>query len=247
MISVTVSHLFPTYTDIQIIHSIQPSTANRGVQALEFCVGFLTTCTSTLGRAHLMWLSLKERSASIRRTSNPSGSRASMGLMPTSSAQLSGIPRWERSHRWLFLETCDPSGAALPRLHQFILLTRRFRDVLQTEYPKSGCQRATPFSYGSMSRRGRVPLALQIVKQSAAADAYTSARHSDLRNVHEDSPSRTFSVSGISDPDVRNYSRYAFQRCRVDVTFQADGKHQHMRRSPRCFNGLLDRSQHGNH
>ena len=70
------------------------------LRRLEFCVGHLTKCTSTLGRAHSMWLSVERRSASIRRTSNPSGSRSSMGQMPTSSAQLSGLPRWECSHRW---------------------------------------------------------------------------------------------------------------------------------------------------
>jgi hypothetical protein len=185
---------------------------------LEFCVGYLTTSTSTLGRAHSMWLSLKKRSASIRRTSNPSGSRSSLGQMPTSNAQLSGLPRWECSRRWLFLEFCDPSGAAISRLHRSLFLTRRFRDVLQTEYRRGLSHRATLRSLVSLNHNSRVPHVSRIVKQSAITDAITSARHPDLRNVHEDSPfcnacSRRFNYSGVS-----NYSRYAFQRCSTNFT-----------------------------
>jgi hypothetical protein len=33
-----------------------------------------------------------------------------------------------------FLKLCDPSGAAISRLYQFVFSTHRFRDELQTEY-----------------------------------------------------------------------------------------------------------------
>ena len=39
VIWVTISQLFPSYTDIQIIHLIYPYTAHRDVQRFEFCGG----------------------------------------------------------------------------------------------------------------------------------------------------------------------------------------------------------------
>jgi hypothetical protein len=165
-----------------------------------------------------MWLSLKTRSASIRRTSNPSGSRSSMGQMPTSSAQLSGLPRWECSRRWLFLEFCDPSGAAILRLHRFVFLTRRFRDVLQTEYRRGLSHRATLCSLVSLNHKRLDPHASRIVQQSAITDAITSARHLDLRNAHEDSPFCNACSRRFNYPGVSHYSRYAFQRCSTNFT-----------------------------
>jgi hypothetical protein len=68
-----------------------------------------------------------------------------------------------------------------------------------------------------------------------------------LRNVHEDSHSRTFSVSGIVHPDVGNYSRYAIQRRRINLTIHGDSEFEHLRRSSRGLDGLLNRSQLRNH
>lgn len=158
MITVTDSHLFPSYTDIQILHLTEPYTAFRDVNASRVLCGYPTTCTSALGGARSMWLSPERRSASIRRTSSPSGSRSSLGQMPTSSARLSSLPGWEYSHRWLFLEFCDPSGASISRLLRFVFLTRRFRDVVQTEYRRGFSHRATLGSLVSLRpRKSRSP------------------------------------------------------------------------------------------